>query len=119
MPKSCVLSHFMFSYGPRREKTCLRWFTNNKGADQPVHPHILISAFVICFLESIIRKLATGEISLFYLVSVVEETGLNLALSETRKTGFLATRPISFHPSCRVKQLRQLSSSRTQCHLIW
>ena len=26
--------------------------TNNKGADQPVHPSILISAFVICLLES-------------------------------------------------------------------
>ena len=22
--------------GPRREKTCLWWFANNKGADQPV-----------------------------------------------------------------------------------
>ena len=22
-------------YGPRREKTCLQWFSNNKGADQP------------------------------------------------------------------------------------
>ena len=22
-------------YGPRREKTCLRGFANNKGADQP------------------------------------------------------------------------------------
>ena len=41
-----------------------------------------------------ICKLATGEISIFYLVSVAEETGLKLALSETPKTGFLATRPI-------------------------
>ena len=29
---------------------------NNKGADQPVHPRRLISAFVIRFLESIISK---------------------------------------------------------------
>ena len=41
-----------------------------------------------------ICKLATSEISIFYLVSVAEETGLKLALSETPKTGFLATRPI-------------------------
>ena len=42
------------SNGPRREKTCLRGFANNTGADQPAHPRSLISAFVIRFLESII-----------------------------------------------------------------
>ena len=35
---------------------------NNKEADQHAHPRNLISAFVIPFLESIISKLATGEI---------------------------------------------------------
>ena len=64
-------------------------------ADQPAHPHSLISAFVIRFLESIICKPAIGEISIFLLVSVAEETGLKLVLSDTPKTGFLATRPIS------------------------
>ena len=39
--------------------------TINTGADQPAHPHSLISAFVIHYLESIICKLATGEISIF------------------------------------------------------
>ena len=53
------------SYGPRRKKTCLRWVANNKGADQPAHPRSLISAFVIRLLESIISKLAKGEISIF------------------------------------------------------
>ena len=48
--------------GPRREKTCLRWFANNKGADQPANLHRLISTFVICILESIISKLAASEI---------------------------------------------------------
>ena len=33
--------------GPPHKKTCLRGFANNKGADQPAHPHRLISAFVI------------------------------------------------------------------------
>ena len=51
------------SYWPRREKTCLWGFANNTGADQPAHPRSLISAFVIRFLESIICRLATGEIS--------------------------------------------------------
>ena len=49
---------------------------NNKGADQP-----LISHFLIRFLENIIFKLATVVISIFYLVSVAEETGLSLTLS--------------------------------------
>ena len=77
-----------------REKTCLRGFANNTGPDQPAHSRRLISAFVIRFLESIIRKLVTGEISIFYLVSVAEETGLKPPLSDTTKTGFLSTRPI-------------------------
>ena len=37
-------------YEPCHEKTCLMPFANNKGADQPAHPHRLISAFdVLCF----------------------------------------------------------------------
>ena len=53
---------------------------NNKGADQPAHSPRLICGFVICFLENILSKLATREISILYLVSVAEETGLSLAL---------------------------------------
>ena len=50
--------------GPRREKTCIRGFANNTGADQPAHHRSLISAFVISFKENFIRKLAPGEISI-------------------------------------------------------
>ena len=67
-------------------------FTNNKGADQPAHPHSLISALVILILESSIFRLATSRI--LWLVSVAEGTCLSLALSEYPKTGFVATRPI-------------------------
>ena len=69
------------------KKTCLQGLANNTGAEQPAHPHSLISAFVIRFLESIICKLVTGDISIFELVFVAEETGFKLALSETPKTG--------------------------------
>ena len=72
-----------FGDGPRREKTCLRWLANTKGANQPAHPRSLISAFDISLLESIISRLATGKISIFQLVSVAEQAGLNLTLSET------------------------------------
>ena len=84
----------LFKYGPRREKTCLPGFVNNKGTDQPVHPRSLISTFVIRLLDNIISKLATSEIPIFYLVPVAEETGLSLALLETLKAGFVALRPI-------------------------
>ena len=62
---------------------------NNKEADQPAHMPSLISAFVIRLLESIISRLASSEISFYWLVSVAEETGLSLVLLETLKTGFL------------------------------
>ena len=55
----------VYSFGPRREKTCLRRMANNTGSDQPAHPRSLISAFVIRFSESIIYRLAAGEISIF------------------------------------------------------
>ena len=71
-----------------------RIFANNTGADQPAHPVSLISAFVIRLLESIISRLTTSEKSIFKLVFVAEQTGLNLTtLSETQKTGFVTTRP--------------------------
>ena len=60
--KGCDLSS---SNGPRREKTCIRGFANNKHAEQPAHMGSLISAFVILLLESIISRLATSEISIF------------------------------------------------------
>ena len=41
-------SHFIIN-GPQREKTSLRGFANNKGADQPAHPRTLISAFLFAF----------------------------------------------------------------------
>ena len=64
---------------------------NNKGADKPALVCRLIIAFVISFLEQLnfISKLATGEILIFSLVSLAEETGLSLALSETLKTDFV------------------------------
>ena len=51
--------------GPRHRKTCLQGFANDKEADQPAQLRRLISAIVICFLEIIISKLATSEISIF------------------------------------------------------
>ena len=60
----CMLTNGWVLLRPRREKTCLRVFANNTGADQPAHPRSLISALVISVLKSTICKLATGEISI-------------------------------------------------------
>ena len=67
--------------GPRCEKTCLWGLRTTKGQT------------FICFLESTVSKLATNEISFFKLVSVAEESGLSLPLSETLMTGFVTLRP--------------------------
>ena len=76
-------------FGPLGDKTCLKDFGNNKGADQPGHPRLYYS-----LIESIISRLATSKISIFKLVSVAEQACLNLTLSDTPKTDFVAMRPI-------------------------
>ena len=59
-------------------------------ADQPAYTHRLISAFVIYVSESAISEIASGEISIFMLVSVAEEIDFSLVLLETPKAGFVA-----------------------------
>ena len=80
-------------YGPRCEKTCLQRFANNTGADQPAH---LLSDQRLCYdyLESIISKLATSEMPIFYLVPVAEETGLSLVFFRKPQRQILGMRPI-------------------------
>ena len=69
---------------------------NKKGADQLAHPRSLISAFAIYKMNSIVFKLAPSEISLFYVVSVAEKAGF-IMVSETLKTGFVASMLIYIH----------------------
>ena len=51
--------------GPGHAKTCLRSYANNKGADQPAHRRSLISAFVVCCLDSMTCILAISKVSRF------------------------------------------------------
>ena len=69
-------------------------YGNNKGADQPAHPHSQISTFVVCCLDSIMPLFSVAEISSLYLAPVVEQAGLSCNWSQTPKTGFLVTRLI-------------------------
>ena len=59
-----------------------------------MHPRSLISAIVIRYLESIACRACSIQNFIFLAISVADETGLKPALSDTPKTGFLATRPI-------------------------
>ena len=67
---------------------CLMSYANNKGADQPAHPHSLISAFVVRCLDSIISLESIVEVSRFKLASVAAHAGLCLAWSETPENTF-------------------------------
>ena len=51
------------------EKTC-QVICNNKGPDQPAHPHSLISNFVVCFLRRIIPRFASCEKKINFLSSL-------------------------------------------------
>ena len=66
-------------------------YANNKGADQPAHPRSLISAFVVCCLDSTISLLSISKISSLCLASVAAQAGLSLTWLQTPKTGFLVT----------------------------
>ena len=66
-------------------RKCLMSYAKNKGADQPAHPHSLISAFVVPCLDSIISQ---AKISRLKLASVAAQAGLCLAWSETPEDTF-------------------------------
>ena len=64
-------------------KMCLMPYANNKGADQPCASRSLISASIVCCLDSIISLDSIAEISRLLLASVAAQAGLCLAWSET------------------------------------
>ena len=41
-------------FGPGHAKMCPMTYANNKGADQPAHPHSLFSTIVVRYLDSMI-----------------------------------------------------------------
>ena len=69
-------------------RKCVLCHANNKGADQPAHPHSLISTFVVRCLGSIIFLDSIAEISRLQLVSVAEQATLSMTWSETHEDLF-------------------------------
>ena len=67
---------------------CLMAYVNNKGADQPAHPHSLISTFVVHCLDSMTCILTIPKVSRYYLVSVDVQAGLNVTWSQTLEDTF-------------------------------
>ena len=68
--QSGTLSFFnAYEPGHEKKKTCLIPYENNKGADQPVHPRILISTFVVRCLNSIILVVAIKHLIEFHGMS--------------------------------------------------
>ena len=61
---------------------------NNKGADQPVHPRSLISAFVVRCLDSVISLVSVTKIPSIMLASVAEQASMSLTWSETPEDTF-------------------------------
>ena len=54
-----------FTLGTMSQENLTLLHANTCGADQPVHLHSLISAYVIRSLASMVAKYATATISLF------------------------------------------------------
>ena len=73
---------------PGHEKMCLMLYANNKGADQPAHPHSLISAFIVRCLDSVMSLVSVTKISNLILASVIEQASLSLIWSETPEDTF-------------------------------
>ena len=80
-------------------------YANNKGADQPAHPHSLIIAFVICCLDSIIPPVSMSEISSLYIASVAAQAGLSLPWLQTPNDRF----------SCDEAQMHSLAFWKLLC----
>ena len=61
---NCTRKYKHHIYGPRREKACLQGLANNREADQPVHQHRLISAFILRFWKVSYPNLLQAEFQL-------------------------------------------------------
>ena len=85
-------SSLIITCEPGHEKTCLMSYANNKGADQPAHTRILISAFVVHCLDSVMYLVSVTKIPSLCLASLAAQAGLRLIWLEIPKTGFLVTR---------------------------
>ena len=71
-----------FLYRPGHAKACRMTYANTKGADQTVHPHSLIIAFVVRCLDSMVYILIKSKVSTnsFYICWSFGNVGFNTYL---------------------------------------
>ena len=81
---------FQFLYRPGHAKACRMTYANTKGADQTVHPHSLIIAFVVRCLDSMEYILVKSKVK-FYLAFVADQAGLKHTRSTIPEKHFCVT----------------------------
>ena len=84
------------------EKTCLMSSANNKGADQPVHPRSLISAFAVHCIDGVMPLVFVTKISSLILASAAEQASLSLIWLETPKDMFFHDEAHIIHRQIRI-----------------
>ena len=96
-----TLRIFIFELG--HEKTCLMYYANNKGADQPAHPRSLISTFVVRCRDTVISLVSVTKISSLMLASVAEQASLSLTWSGTPEDTFSHGEAHLFYELIQIK----------------
>ena len=84
-------------------------YANNKGADQPAHPHSLISSFVVRCLEFRIPIPVISKISRFKLASVAEHAGLSPTRSQTPEDRFYCVAQMLYAMTRSISLLSKIS----------
>ena len=77
--KAGVKNFCFIDWAPMQENPTL-FHANNKGTDQPVHLHSLISTIVICYLEIIVVNLLHANFNI--VASLAEQAGLNVTWAD-------------------------------------
>ena len=91
LPSRQSVNLYHVVYGPRWEKTCLQWFANNKDADQPAHRPDWSAPLSFVFWK--VSSLSLLQAKFDFLASLCSwGDWLESRLSETAKTGFVASR---------------------------
>ena len=83
--------------------------------DQPAHPRRLISAFVVCCLESITSIVAIHEMSRIYLASVAEQSGLSLSWSHTTEDRVSYDMAPCHEKTCHMPYVNNKSAESALC----
>ena len=110
------MSEFQFLYRPGHAKACRMTYANTKGADQTVHPHSLIIAFVVRCLYSMVYIWYKFQQILATVAFVADQSGLKQTRSTIPEDAFLRD---GAHIKCTCTNLttkkHNKNSTRSSC----